>query len=212
MSASFFSRLAAAASEARGAGMRSTIVRHVARNRLGQRGRTGQHIMQPGPRRQQTASKVVAPEWFAKYSATWAVNHGDRVIRRFERDIFPWVGGRPVAGLAEAPRLSLRIQVDEQHAHSLRPRHAARLMAMVVLAQPSGHRLMGGKINNKFVSALFFTKFITWDMRELPTVWLIAALVADSTFKNPESHRRVRYTCLQYFSLERKPQCVLRQA
>ena len=53
---------------------------------------------------------------------------------------------------------------------------------MVVLAQPSGHRLMGGKINNKFVSALFFTKFITWDLRELPTVWLIAALVAASTF------------------------------
>src|SRR3569833_2291478 len=92
------------ASEARGAGMRSTIVRHVAKNRLGQRGRTGQHIMQPGPRRQQTASKVVAPEWFAKYSATWAVNHGDRVIRRFERDIFSWIGGRPVAAHAEAPR------------------------------------------------------------------------------------------------------------
>src|SRR3569833_438236 len=92
------------ASEARGAGMRSTIVRHVAKNRLGQRGRTGRHIMQPGPRRQQTASKVVAPEWLAKYSATWAVNHGDRVIRRFERDIFSWIGGRPVAGHAEAPR------------------------------------------------------------------------------------------------------------
>ena len=34
--------------------------------------------------------EVVAREWFAKYSATWAANHGDRIIRRFERDIFPW--------------------------------------------------------------------------------------------------------------------------
>jgi hypothetical protein len=38
--------------------------------------------------------EVVAREWFAKYSATWAVNHGNRIIRRFERDIFPWIGDR----------------------------------------------------------------------------------------------------------------------
>jgi hypothetical protein len=24
-----------------------------------------------------------------------ATNHGERIIRRFERDIFPWIGGRP---------------------------------------------------------------------------------------------------------------------
>jgi hypothetical protein len=39
--------------------------------------------------------EVVAREWFVKYSATWAVNHSDRIIRRFERDIFPWIGWRP---------------------------------------------------------------------------------------------------------------------
>jgi Arm DNA-binding domain len=41
--------------------------------------------------------EVVAREWFAKYSASWAANHSDRIIRRFERDIFPWIGGRPIA-------------------------------------------------------------------------------------------------------------------
>ena len=35
--------------------------------------------------------EVVGREWFAKYSPTWASNHGDRIIRRFERDIFPWI-------------------------------------------------------------------------------------------------------------------------
>jgi integrase len=48
--------------------------------------------------------EVVAREWFAKYSATWAASHGDRIIRRFERDIFPWVGGRPIADIT-APEL-----------------------------------------------------------------------------------------------------------
>jgi integrase len=48
--------------------------------------------------------EVVAREWFAKYSATWAASHGDRVIRRFERDVFPWIGGRPIAEVS-APQL-----------------------------------------------------------------------------------------------------------
>jgi hypothetical protein len=48
--------------------------------------------------------EVVAREWFAKYSPTWAAHHSDRIIRRFERDIFPWIGGRPIAE-ATAPEL-----------------------------------------------------------------------------------------------------------
>jgi integrase len=48
--------------------------------------------------------EVVAREWFAKYSATWAKNHGDRIIRRFERDIFPWIGARPIVEI-NAPEL-----------------------------------------------------------------------------------------------------------
>jgi hypothetical protein len=41
--------------------------------------------------------EVVAREWFVKYSANWAATHRDRIIRRFERDIFPWIGARPIA-------------------------------------------------------------------------------------------------------------------
>ncbi|HYS90011.1 MAG TPA: integrase arm-type DNA-binding domain-containing protein [Bradyrhizobium sp.] len=48
--------------------------------------------------------EVVAREWFAKYEPTWAANHSDRIIRRFERDIFPWLGGRPIAEI-KAPEL-----------------------------------------------------------------------------------------------------------
>lgn len=48
--------------------------------------------------------EVVTREWFAKYSSTWAANHTDRLVRLFERDIFPWMGGRPIADIA-APEL-----------------------------------------------------------------------------------------------------------
>jgi len=36
--------------------------------------------------------EVVAREWFAKHSTNWATDHGNRTIRRLERDIFPWIG------------------------------------------------------------------------------------------------------------------------
>jgi len=48
--------------------------------------------------------EIVAREWFAKYSTSWAKNHSDRTIRRFERDIFPWIGGQPIAEI-NAPKL-----------------------------------------------------------------------------------------------------------
>ena len=48
--------------------------------------------------------EVVTREWFAKYSPSWAEHHSDRLIRRFERDIFPWIGGRPIAEVS-APEL-----------------------------------------------------------------------------------------------------------
>lgn len=54
--------------------------------------------------RSSNSFEVVAREWFAKYSATWAENHGNRILRRFERDIFPWIGGRPIAEVS-APEL-----------------------------------------------------------------------------------------------------------
>lgn len=56
-------------------------------------------------RRAQKASRVqlsensfeaVAREWFAKYAPTWVASHSDKIIRRLERDIFPWIGGKPI--------------------------------------------------------------------------------------------------------------------
>lgn len=48
--------------------------------------------------------EVVAREWFTKYSTTWAEHHANRIIRRFERDVFLSIGGRPIAEIT-APEL-----------------------------------------------------------------------------------------------------------
>jgi integrase len=48
--------------------------------------------------------EAVAREWYAKFSPNWSQDHAERVIRRFERDVFPWMGARPI-GEITAPEL-----------------------------------------------------------------------------------------------------------
>jgi integrase len=57
--------------------------------------------------------EAVAQEWFAKYQPTWSEGHATRIIRRLERDIFPWLGNRPIAEIT-APELLASLQRIEK--------------------------------------------------------------------------------------------------
>ena len=48
--------------------------------------------------------EAVAREWHGKQSAAWVPAHAARILRLFERDIFPHIGSRPIAEI-EAPEL-----------------------------------------------------------------------------------------------------------
>lgn len=48
--------------------------------------------------------EVIAREWFAKFSSNWSITHSVRIIRRLERDVFPWIGSKPIATIT-APQL-----------------------------------------------------------------------------------------------------------
>ena len=48
--------------------------------------------------------EAIAREWFEKFSSAWVDSHSDKIIRRLERDIFPWIGHRPVREIL-APEL-----------------------------------------------------------------------------------------------------------
>ena len=48
--------------------------------------------------------EVVAREWHKKQLATWSPSHADKVIRRLERDVFPWIGAKPFSDI-KAPEL-----------------------------------------------------------------------------------------------------------
>ena len=60
--------------------------------------------------------EVVTREWFAKYSPNWSEHHRDRMIRRFERDIFPWMGGRPIAEITAPELLAVVRRIESRGA------------------------------------------------------------------------------------------------
>jgi hypothetical protein len=49
-----------------------------------------------GEERAENSFEVIAREWFAKQSPTWAKTHASKIKLRFENDIFPWLGQRPI--------------------------------------------------------------------------------------------------------------------
>jgi integrase len=53
--------------------------------------------------------EVIAREWFAKFSKNWAESHSSKMIARLEKDIFPWIGNRPIPEIA-APMLLATIR------------------------------------------------------------------------------------------------------
>lgn len=57
--------------------------------------------------------EIVAREWHAKQSPSWTPSHGDKIIRRLERDLFPWLGTHPIANIT-APDLLQALRRIEQ--------------------------------------------------------------------------------------------------
>jgi len=58
--------------------------------------------------------EVVAREWFAKFKPNWVEAHSDKVIRRLERDVFPWIGGDPIAEVRAPDLLACLRRVESR--------------------------------------------------------------------------------------------------
>jgi integrase len=53
--------------------------------------------------------EVIAREWHAKFSQTWAPSHAATTISRLQRELFPWVGSRPINEV-KAPELLMALR------------------------------------------------------------------------------------------------------
>ena len=58
--------------------------------------------------------ETIAREWFSKFEPSWAESHSNRLIRRLERDILPYLGGRPIAEITPPELLVVLRAVEER--------------------------------------------------------------------------------------------------
>jgi integrase len=61
--------------------------------------------------------EAIAREWFALNSRKWAPSHGDRIIRRLELNIFPWLGTCPIAEIKASELLTTLRRIEGRGAH-----------------------------------------------------------------------------------------------
>jgi integrase len=60
--------------------------------------------------------EAIAREWHAKFSPGWVASHGDRILRRLEKDVFPWVGKRPIVEIKAPELLSVLRRIESRGA------------------------------------------------------------------------------------------------
>ena len=60
--------------------------------------------------------KAVALEWYGKQAPQWSESHAERSLRQLERDLFPWIGDRPMTEIHAMELLAALQKVEERGA------------------------------------------------------------------------------------------------
>ena len=60
--------------------------------------------------------KAVALEWFKKHEHIWSESHATRIIRRLEKDIFPYIGSRPIKEITPPELLTVLRKIESRGA------------------------------------------------------------------------------------------------
>ncbi|RQR73755.1 MULTISPECIES: phage integrase central domain-containing protein [unclassified Burkholderia] len=60
--------------------------------------------------------EAIGREWFARFAPTWAESHSSKIIQRLEKDVFPWLGARPVAEITAPELLTVLRRIENRGA------------------------------------------------------------------------------------------------
>ena len=63
--------------------------------------------------------EVIAREWFELTKAKWESEYANLVLRRLESDIFPQLGGRPIAEITPLELLTVLRRIEQRGANDL---------------------------------------------------------------------------------------------
>ena len=65
-----------------------------------------------GVNRHSNSFEIVTREWFEKYKPNWVESHSSRIIRLFERDIFPHIGSKAIADVSAPDLLAVVRRIE----------------------------------------------------------------------------------------------------
>ena len=60
--------------------------------------------------------EVVAREWHSKFSGTWSAGHADTIKERLEKEVFPYIGVRPIAEITPPELLTVISRMESRGA------------------------------------------------------------------------------------------------
>lgn len=60
--------------------------------------------------------EAIAREWYRKFSPGWVATHADRILRRLEKDVFPWLGKRAIAEIKAPDLLAVARRIESRGA------------------------------------------------------------------------------------------------
>lgn len=69
--------------------------------------------------------EIVGREWYIKEKPPWSESHRSRVLRLLEKDLFPYLGSRPIASISPVELLTALRRVEERGA--IETAHRARV-------------------------------------------------------------------------------------
>jgi integrase len=75
--------------------------------------------------------EIVAREWHSKFSGQWSSGHAETIMDRLTRDVFPWLGAKPVGEVKPVDLLAILRRVEGRGA--LETAHRIRTIAGQVL-------------------------------------------------------------------------------
>jgi integrase len=58
--------------------------------------------------------ELIGREWFAKMKPGWAPSHADKIMARLERDVFPWLGKKPVSEITAPDVLAVLRRIESR--------------------------------------------------------------------------------------------------
>ncbi|HQO80960.1 MAG TPA: integrase arm-type DNA-binding domain-containing protein [Deltaproteobacteria bacterium] len=86
---------------------------------------------QTGKSLRENTFEVVAREWHKKFSGQWSPGHAETTIDRLKRDVFPWLGDKPVSEIKPPDILAILRRVESRGA--LETAHRIRTICGQVL-------------------------------------------------------------------------------